>query len=123
MNGVETLTFGELLRKYRKQNHYTQEQLAELVDLTPGFLGQIERGECYPSIDNLTKIIQTLNIDANSLFYPPRKHESDRELLYNQVRIKLSQLNRVNLECILYLAKRLEETQRDEEPETEESSH
>lgn len=36
---------GQRIRHYRKQQKLSQEKLAELSDLHPTYIGQIERGE------------------------------------------------------------------------------
>lgn len=59
----------EVIRKKRLQKGMTQEQLAELINTTPGFVGQVERAEAYPSTLVLAKIIEVLGIDANTLFF------------------------------------------------------
>lgn len=59
----------EVIRAKRLQKNMTQEQLAEQIDTTPGFVGQVERAEAYPSAPVLAKIIQALGIDANTLFF------------------------------------------------------
>lgn len=113
MNTTSRLKIGAIIRKYRKQNNYTQEQLAELIDLTPGFLGQIERDETYPKLDNLAKIVQVLGIDANLLFYPERTLEIDMDiaLLDNEIMLRMSKLNRANKEGLLVIIKKLAELQ------------
>lgn len=113
MSTTSRLKIGAIIRKYRKQNNYTQEQLAELIDLTPGFLGQIERDETYPKLDNLAKIIQVLGIDANLLFYPEHKLEIDMDiaLLDNEIMLRMSKLNRANKEGLLVIIKKLAELQ------------
>ena len=113
MNTTSRLKIGAIIRKYRKQNNYTQEQLAELIDLTPGFLGQIERDETYPKLDNLAKIVQVLGIDANLLFYPERTLEIDMDiaLLDNEIMLRMSKLNRANKEGLVVIIKKLAELQ------------
>ena len=59
----------EVIRMKRQQKGMTQEQLAEQIETTPGFVGQVERAEAYPSALVLAKIIQVLGIDANTLFF------------------------------------------------------
>lgn len=59
----------EVIRRKRLQKGLTQEQLAELINTTPGFVGQVERAEAYPSTPVLAKIIEVLGIDANTLFF------------------------------------------------------
>lgn len=46
----------------------SQEQLAEKIDKSPSFVGQLERGECLPKIETLQALIACLGIDANELF-------------------------------------------------------
>lgn len=113
MSTTSRLKIGAIIRKYRKQNNYTQEQLAELIDLTPGFLGQVERDETYPKLDNLAKIIQVLGIDANLLFYPEHTLEIDMDitLLDNEIMLRMSKLNRANKEGLLVIIKKLAELQ------------
>ena len=36
---------GSRIRAYRKQQHLSQEDLAELCDFHPTYIGQLERGE------------------------------------------------------------------------------
>jgi transcriptional regulator with XRE-family HTH domain len=59
---------GIMIREKRNSQHLTQEELAEKVNLSTGMIGQIERGETMPSVENLDVIIQELGIDPRSLF-------------------------------------------------------
>ncbi len=103
---------GKILRAYRQKNHYTQEQLAESIGVTPGFLGQIERDETYPSIDNLTKIIHILDIDANAIFHPQTEtEESETAILVNEFKIQFTKLSKNNQEIITLLMKKMVEQQ------------
>lgn len=108
------IKIGAVIRKARKRKNYTQEQLAELLNVTAGFLGQIERDESYPSFENLVRLIYILDIDPQLLFFPDLSNTSkdfDIELLDNEIRLNISALNRRNKETILYLSKRLIELQ------------
>lgn len=57
-----------VLRNKRIAMGMSQEQLAEIVDKTPSFIGQMERGECLPRIETLQALISCLGIDANLFF-------------------------------------------------------
>ena len=83
------LKIGAIIKDFRKRNGYTQEQLAELIEVTPGFLGQVERDETYPNIENLNRIINILNIDANYIFYKHKIPDSESELILNEINIVL----------------------------------
>ena len=101
------LKIGAVIKDFRKRNGYTQEQLAELIEITPGFLGQVERDETYPSIENLNRIIHILNIDANYIFYKQEIPDSDSELLLNEINIVLRNLSYYEQEYILSMSKKL----------------
>lgn len=59
---------GQMIKKKRISLGYTQDTLAELVGRSTGQIGQIERGEVYPSVEVLIKLIDILSIDPRLLF-------------------------------------------------------
>lgn len=59
--------FGMRLRAQRKAHGYNIEQLAEAIDVTPNYLGALERGIKKPSFDCLLRIVNTLQISADAL--------------------------------------------------------
>lgn len=67
MSGVKN-AFGKKLKEIRKNRKYTQEQLAEKLDLSSRQLIRIENGQNFPSVDTLEKIIHVLNIKIKDLF-------------------------------------------------------
>ncbi|MFZ1511236.1 MAG: XRE family transcriptional regulator [Tabrizicola sp.] len=52
---------GEALRQRRKRMKVTLQALAQRTDVTPGFLSQMERGLCSPSLSSLLRITQALD--------------------------------------------------------------
>ena len=60
-------TFGTVLRKYRLQQHLSQEKLAEFADLDRTYISQIERGLKSPSFKALIALAQALHIQAHLL--------------------------------------------------------
>ncbi|MBR1740965.1 MAG: helix-turn-helix transcriptional regulator, partial [Lachnospiraceae bacterium] len=85
------------------------------IGVTPGFLGQIERDETYPSIDNLTKIIRVLDIDANAIFHPQSgEDDSETSILVNEFKIQFTKLSKNNREIVTLLMKKMVELQRKE---------
>ena len=60
--------FGRVIKEKRIALGYTQETLAEMVGRSTGQIGQIERGEDYPSVEVLIKLIDILSIDPRLLF-------------------------------------------------------
>lgn len=62
-NGV-----GGRLRLYRQLRNMTQESLSEVIGVTKQHLGQIERGQCNPSLDFLSKAAAALNTQVANFF-------------------------------------------------------
>ncbi len=56
---------------YRKQNNLTQEQLAELSDISPRYVSDIENDNANISLDKLERLAIALQIDAYKLISPP----------------------------------------------------
>lgn len=61
------LIFADNLRKIRKQNNISQEELAALCGLHRTYIGSVERGERNISIDNIEKISYALKISPIDL--------------------------------------------------------
>ena len=88
---------GEAIRKARIDKHYTQEQLAEILDITPSHLKHIESGHRKPSVEVLLHIMEVLSFSLDNLVFPLSEHEA----LINEITVKLatcstSQLSSIN---------------------------
>ena len=46
-------SIGKYIRQYRIEKKMRQEDLAEKTDLSPNYVGMIERGEKIPSLETL----------------------------------------------------------------------
>jgi len=64
MNYVD---LGDRIRKLRKQQGWTQEGLAERVNVCSSFVGHIERGTRKASLETLVSIANTLNVSLDYL--------------------------------------------------------
>ena len=60
--------FGEKIKRMRKKRNLTQEQLAELIDISPRNLSGIEVGANFVKAETLEKILVALNITMEELF-------------------------------------------------------
>ena len=54
---------GKRIRDARELSGYTQEQLAEFLDVSNAYISRIERGKTKINLDTLGKISNYLNID------------------------------------------------------------
>ncbi|MCL2087680.1 MAG: helix-turn-helix domain-containing protein [Oscillospiraceae bacterium] len=79
--------FGNNLRKYRLISGKSQEELALMADISPIYLGTLERGEKCPSIETLLKLSAVLQI------YPARLlefyEEPDEKEAYSIIKYAL----------------------------------
>ena len=59
---------GKRIQKIRKSKNLTQEQVAEIIEMEPASLSNIENGKYYPTAENLEKIIKVLEVQPSELF-------------------------------------------------------
>lgn len=73
-------TFGHILRDLRKANHLTQEQVAEMLNVSFQSLSRWENGISYPDILLIPKIARLFNVSTDKLFnMDTRERENTRE--------------------------------------------
>ncbi len=70
--------FGKEVKRKRKAKGWTQEQLAQLVDLTPRSIMYIENLGQHTSLDVFYRIATVLDISVDEFFYPD-KHNGENE--------------------------------------------
>lgn len=66
----ELLALREAIRHERKRQHISQEQLAELVDVSPTHIKHIEGGHRLPSVGCLFEIAKILNLSLDAVVFP-----------------------------------------------------
>jgi transcriptional regulator with XRE-family HTH domain len=59
---------GKNIRKYRSRNAWSQEQLAEKIDISATFLSNIETGRSWISAKTIANLCNVLKIDIYELF-------------------------------------------------------
>ena len=60
-------SLGKKVRECRKRKQLTQEQLAEIVDISPSFLGHIERGSRVASLETFARLCNALEVSPHYL--------------------------------------------------------
>jgi len=76
---------GKHIRKQRKEKKYTLEQLAEKLDVSTTFIGQIERAKGIPSLETLVKIANVLETSIDSLLFGDLNTQSGNNHFVNKV--------------------------------------
>lgn len=59
---------GKNIKKYRLQNEFSQEFLAEKCDLSREYISRIESGQKYVSLKKIFMIADVLKVSINTLF-------------------------------------------------------
>ena len=59
---------GRNIKRLRVRNNLSQQELAEILEISIGSVSKIERGVTYPSFVNLERIATVLHADATELF-------------------------------------------------------
>lgn len=59
---------GKQIQKLRKAKGYTQQQFAEMVDLSTNYFSDIERGKSFPRPEKLVAIMNALGCCSDDLF-------------------------------------------------------
>lgn len=62
-----SLELGSRIRYYRKEKNITQEKLAEICNLHPTYIGQIERGEKNATLESIYRISKGLGVSMSKL--------------------------------------------------------
>lgn len=62
------IILGKNVKYHRYRKKLTQEKLAEILNVSPNYVGRLERGQHSPSLDKIERIAQALNIKAFELF-------------------------------------------------------
>lgn len=83
---------GAKIRLYRLAKHWTQENLADAIDSTGSYVGQLERGEKDVRIQTLVKIAEALEIDIFALMENDKNEFLyQRQWVWNSVTLMLQQ--------------------------------
>ncbi|MGG0509099.1 helix-turn-helix domain-containing protein [Priestia megaterium] len=65
---MENIDIGRKVKKYREAKGLSNRMLANLADITPSMLSQIERGLANPSIQTLKTLAYNLDVSTFSFF-------------------------------------------------------
>lgn len=77
MEHINYAAIGAQIRRRRRELRLTQDELAEMADIAPSFLGHIERGTRKPSVETLVRLAEALNVCLCALI--PMRHAGGQE--------------------------------------------
>ncbi|MEG0376932.1 MAG: helix-turn-helix domain-containing protein [Eubacterium sp.] len=91
---------GTKLRNLRKEKKITLKQLSEATNLSIGYLSNLERDACSPTLDNIQKICGELGISLSTLL---EEHTQNRTIIRkNERKIIFEKENAVRYESIIF---------------------
>ena len=64
---MDQIAIGTRIKAARERVHLTQEQLAEIVDISPTHMSVIERGVKTPKLDTFVRIANALGVSTDAL--------------------------------------------------------
>ena len=74
---LDCRALGKEIKRRRKAKGWTQEHLAQLVDLTPRSIMYIENKGQHTSLNAFYKIVTLLDISVDEFFYPDKHNGED----------------------------------------------
>lgn len=112
----DKIYIGQKIKSYRKKQHLTQSELAEMIDLSDQHMSRIESGCYMPSLKTFFSLVSVLKIDLHEFgfnaedFENPAKNKlitkiataTDSELIFyeNLIDATNKSLNKVKSEIL-----------------------
>ena len=83
---------GKFIAKKRQENSYTQESLAEALDISNRAISKWERGICLPDASRIPEICKLFNITINDLFSGEIVDMKNNEKKYEENMLEVAKL-------------------------------
>lgn len=106
------IDLGQRLKELRLQAGLSQERLAWAADITPAFVGQLERNMKSPTAKTLTKLANALNISVAEFFSEPVTQDAEQKAAIRQISYQLRDLTPEEIHCVSGIIKQVQEIRR-----------
>ena len=70
------MVLGDKIKELRLQCEFTQEELANRLELTKGYISQLENNLTSPSIQTLFAILEVLGVETHEFFSKPEDEDA-----------------------------------------------
>ena len=101
----ENFSLGDRLRELRQSRSLSQEQVAYLAEITPAYLGQVERGTKNITVRTLEKVCNALNITLPEFFSTVKEQDKSIDEMSNQILYQVHGRTESEKQAILRLIK------------------
>ncbi len=107
MKKKSVIKIGKNIQKIRKSNGYTQEKLAEAVEVSVRYISDIEQDKSKPSYENLIKICNAFQVSLDQIFSEYINTKENKSMEYSLAGFdKLSKKDKETIEnLIMYFNK------------------
>ncbi len=96
--------FGSRIRSIREAANLSRETAAERAGTSANYLGEVERGEKFPTLEMIERIATALEVSP-SAFFEYETEEIDRQILMSKLQRLISRLNTDQLQQSLRVLK------------------
>lgn len=79
------IEIGKHIQIARERSKYTQEELSEIIGITPNHLSAIERGASGASLETIEKLHAVLGVSADFLFFGEKPTETFSDEIIEQI--------------------------------------
>ena len=90
--------FGKRIRELRKSKGFTQEQIAEFINIEPPNVSKMESGMHFPQPEKIEKLAKALDVEIYELF--EFEHKKSKQDLLKFIKNSLDDFDVKNLELI-----------------------
>ena len=104
---MDMIAIGSKIKEARERAHLTQEELAEIIDISPTHMSVIERGVKTPKLDTFVKIVKALNLSSDALLLDGMDQVNDS--IVAELSVRLGRLTDENQNRILNAIRALTE--------------
>lgn len=104
---MDMIALGSKIKEARERAHLTQEELAEMVDISPTHMSVIERGVKTPKLDTFVRIVNALNLSSDALLQDGVEHAD--ESIIAELSLRIGRLSRDEQNRILNAIRALTE--------------
>ena len=78
MDELNYVEIGKRIKLKRNEMHLTQEKLSEIIDVSPSYISEIERGTSICSLATITNISTVLQTSLDYLVFGITENNSDK---------------------------------------------
>ena len=100
------IQIGANIQNIREKSGYTQDELSELIGITPNHLSAIERGVSGVSLENLQKLCRILGVSSDCIIFGTVPNNEEMDIAHKLVSVDVKYQKQIKkvLSALLELA-------------------